>query len=672
MHRYVGNLRALNAGLLDAYLLKSLDGASEDPPADTLVMVRCAGGSHLRKERAKVCMFKKEDPQPNSTGAVELTVTPGWYSPHDAWAKQLVADLRHLKLLASDDPIADTHTRIGVGLSGSRDHLGKRVLASADYPSDVRQIRVFASALLNESMVEDLAEFGRRGGTPEPLVYDRVIRCLGWRHAMDMYTDSTRPHMQHNRKYAAMTPEYESVNVPGLFFAGQLAHGKDYRRSAGGFIHGFRYTARALFRILEARYNQAPWPSTHYTDVTAWDDGGLGLGPSGCNAGDWGADPCTAPVTPTSDFERLLIHTFARINTASGPYQMVGVLGDGVVFRCPGGTATGTVDADYYEEMPFPYFNERFRSMPRLFWHFGYGEQARSLHKSRSEGTMFQVHVWFYPGDCSSTPPEAVRPPVPPEVAQKEVLKLYETLHTQWDTWDLRARVGEWLQAKVSALRPGVLHAPAEAWGPPPEPPTPDYAACPSATVATNINECLQKANDPEAYKCLSVPNALGDLPWCACLAASPAVQACMGPCWPVMSDLYGCARAADAAPTDKSAAADPPRPSSRTVGNGARKADVSWTTWSGESDTMMVDWEGGRVDVLIFNNHTQAVQVMHKTSFDQGQEPVLEHTLTPGSGVRFVSHEREQWFVLTRDGTQRAAWTIDIGNGILQDLIVR
>ena len=86
----------------------------------------------------------------------------------------------------------------------------------------------------------------------------------------------------------------------------------------------------------------------------------------------------------------------------------------------------------------------------------------------------------------------------------------------------------------------------------------------------------------------------------------------------------------------------------------------------------MMVDWEGGRVDVLIFNNHSQAVQVMHKTSFDQGQEPVLEHTLTPGSGVRFVSHEREQWFVLTRDGTQRAAWTIDIGNGILQDLIVR
>ena len=46
--------------------------------------------------------------------------------------------------------------------------------------------------------------------------------------------------MQGNKKYAVMTDEYESINVPGMYFAGQLAHGKDFRRSAGGFIHGFR------------------------------------------------------------------------------------------------------------------------------------------------------------------------------------------------------------------------------------------------------------------------------------------------------------------------------------------------------------------------------------------------------------------------------------------------
>ena len=33
--RYVGNLRALNAALLDAYLLKSLDGGFEDNAVTT-------------------------------------------------------------------------------------------------------------------------------------------------------------------------------------------------------------------------------------------------------------------------------------------------------------------------------------------------------------------------------------------------------------------------------------------------------------------------------------------------------------------------------------------------------------------------------------------------------------------------------------------------------------
>ena len=61
--------------------------------------------------------------------------------------------------------------------------------------------------------------------------------------------------MQYNGKYPVMTSEYESVNVAGLYFAGTLGHGKDHLKSAGGFIHGFRYTTRALFRILEAKHD---------------------------------------------------------------------------------------------------------------------------------------------------------------------------------------------------------------------------------------------------------------------------------------------------------------------------------------------------------------------------------------------------------------------------------
>jgi hypothetical protein len=48
--------------------------------------------------------------------------------------------------------------------------------------------------------------------------------------------------------------------VPGLYFAGALAHGHDWRRSSGGFIHGFRYTARALVKSLrEDREEVGGW-----------------------------------------------------------------------------------------------------------------------------------------------------------------------------------------------------------------------------------------------------------------------------------------------------------------------------------------------------------------------------------------------------------------------------
>jgi hypothetical protein len=40
-----------------------------------------------------------------------------------------------------------------------------------------------------------------------------------------MYTKETTPIMQSTLKYPVMTSEYESVNVPGLYFAGNLAHG---------------------------------------------------------------------------------------------------------------------------------------------------------------------------------------------------------------------------------------------------------------------------------------------------------------------------------------------------------------------------------------------------------------------------------------------------------------
>lgn len=139
-----------------------------------------------------------------------------------------------------------------------------------------------------------------------------------------------------------LTAWYEGVNTPDLFVLGTAAHSRDYRLSAGGFVHGFRYTgeappvtppplcvkvrncltdagrethsglyltcgvacclagcvaARAVHRVLEQRYHGNKWHSTELltTQLMSW--------------------------------------ALKRINEASGIYQMVGVLGDVILLR---------------------------------------------------------------------------------------------------------------------------------------------------------------------------------------------------------------------------------------------------------------------------------------------------------------------------------------------------
>jgi len=44
------------------------------------------------------------------------------------------------------------------------------------------------------------------------------------------------------RKYPYINYGYELMNIPGVYAVGTATHSLDYRKSAGGFIHGFRYT----------------------------------------------------------------------------------------------------------------------------------------------------------------------------------------------------------------------------------------------------------------------------------------------------------------------------------------------------------------------------------------------------------------------------------------------
>ncbi|XP_006816538.1 FAD-dependent oxidoreductase domain-containing protein 2-like [Saccoglossus kowalevskii] len=197
---YVGDLRAVNNGLLDTYLLKSLDGV-------------------------------------------------------------LYSEVEKMKFVKIGDKIHITQP----GKSNSTHRQSRR-------PVDNNDLR-------------------------EP--YDVVIRCLGFKFDFSLFDKSV--HVEPGRikgkeKYPAITHSYEAFNVPGLFFTGTNTHSLDHKKSAGGFIHGFRYTARVLSRILEFRNHNVSWPSV------------------------------TQPTT------ELLNHIVKRFNEASGTYQMYGVLGDIVMF----------------------------------------------------------------------------------------------------------------------------------------------------------------------------------------------------------------------------------------------------------------------------------------------------------------------------------------------------
>jgi thioredoxin reductase len=91
-------------------------------------------------------------------------------------------------------------------------------------------------------------------GEVEELVYDRVIRCTGFRVDRSIYADDCLPDTVHDGRLPAIKGLWESANVPDLFFAGTLMQGLDFKRSSSAFIDGFRYNVRTLHRHLLERY----------------------------------------------------------------------------------------------------------------------------------------------------------------------------------------------------------------------------------------------------------------------------------------------------------------------------------------------------------------------------------------------------------------------------------
>jgi thioredoxin reductase len=148
------------------------------------------------------------------------------------------------------------------------------------------------------------------------LEYDRIILCTGFAFDASIFDESARPRLVINDRFPEQTSAFESVNVPGLYFAGTLTQQRDFKKSTNGFIHGFRYGVRALYRILRSRYQDVPWPATEIE------------------------------ATPEAITEAII----ARINVTSGLWQQFAVLADVV-------TVIGQT-AFYHQEVPVAYLKQ--------------------------------------------------------------------------------------------------------------------------------------------------------------------------------------------------------------------------------------------------------------------------------------------------------------------------
>ena len=98
------------------------------------------------------------------------------------------------------------------------------------------------------------------GGERTDLRVHRVLRCTGFRMDTSIFARECAPATVREGRFPELSSSWESLNVPGLYFAGTLMQGRDYQRHFSAFIHGFRYNVEALVRILLERYHDTPWP----------------------------------------------------------------------------------------------------------------------------------------------------------------------------------------------------------------------------------------------------------------------------------------------------------------------------------------------------------------------------------------------------------------------------
>jgi thioredoxin reductase len=160
--------------------------------------------------------------------------------------------------------------------------------------------------------------YSHASGEVEELVYDRVLVCTGFRFDDSIFDESCRPATVIDGRFPDQTSEWESTNVPDLYFAGTLMQMRDFKKKQSAFIHGFRYNIDLLHRIFEQKYH----------------------------------DRRMAYRTLPRDPQAIVEHLIYRADHSSALWQQTGFLCDLLIVPRDGG------DVRYYEDLALDYVHD--------------------------------------------------------------------------------------------------------------------------------------------------------------------------------------------------------------------------------------------------------------------------------------------------------------------------
>lgn len=174
--------------------------------------------------------------------------------------------------------------------------------------------------------------------------YDEIILCTGWKFNKDIFGFNVNYTI--NDKYPEIKPNFESINNENLFFIGSIMHSIDYRKSSGGFIHGFRYLIKLFVQI--NHNNLFPFEIKKFK------------------------------FNGTLDFyEDLCSHILYRINNSASLYQMFGTMCDLFYYD------KNSREIIYYNNLTKNYINNMMKDLPKFYniVQLDYGEKQYDIRK---------------------------------------------------------------------------------------------------------------------------------------------------------------------------------------------------------------------------------------------------------------------------------------------------